>query len=331
MFIGNIATAARPTEGLVRVRTILSSFDLSKEMRALAEVNGPIQKIGKHHVEGVEKLVVRNRQNGKSEVVLHLNVEDYLKIVLPAEMSESWPIEALKAQAIASRSYVQAQILNRVESDWDVESTVMDQVFDLKHSRQKGRVSPTINAAVEQTAGTVLVDSKQQTMRAYFHSDCGGSTDSALDIWRTRDGTRTVKDPSCPLSPKSRWTLKLSEEELSRKLEIPVRDIRIASVTPGKRASTIYIKTAKFDSELWTGERFRRAIGFNLLRSTLFKLWKSGNDYLFEGTGYGHGVGMCQWGARQMAIAGKSHEDILNHYYPGYQIKMMSPRYATAR
>jgi stage II sporulation protein D len=326
------AHAAKPEKNLVRVRTILSSYDLSKEMRNVGDgtrVFGPTNRIGKHHVEGVEKVHIRSQKNGKSEVVLHVNIEDYLKIVLPSEMPETWPIEALKAQAIASRSYVEAQMQNSLKNDWDVESTIMDQVFDLKHSRSRDQIPESVQKAVNQTMGAILIDKKNQTARAYFHADCGGATETAFHVWRTKDGTRSVQDKSCPTSPNSQWEISFTGEELTNKLQIPVLDLKVASYSPSKRVSTLYVKTAKFESELWSGEKLRRAIGFTVLKSTKFQIRKEEDRYFFRGKGYGHGVGLCQWGARQLALQGKTHEEILSHYYPQYSLKMITSRYAS--
>lgn len=314
---------------MVRVRTLLSTYDLGKELREGARLDGPVQKIGKYPVQGVQRVDVRTRGKSKSELVLHIQLEDYLKVVLPGEMPESWPIEALKAQAVASRSYVESQKLARTHEDWDVEGSVMDQVFDLRNSRAAQDVSPLLRKAVQETSGQILVDKSNVTQKAYFHADCGGATERAFFAWKVNDQTQSVRDGSCPIAPSSKWVLKLSQSEVERKLGASVQDLRIAAFSPSQRASSIYVKTSQKDSFLISGEKLRQSFGFDSLKSTLFKIRKTSEGYVFEGRGHGHGVGLCQWGARQLALQGKTYRQILEHYYPQWTLKSPQALIAT--
>lgn len=321
-------TLAKVAEPTVRVRTVLSNFHLQSELQKLGDHPGPRSRIGQHEVHGIKKVQVRSRSQKTSEVVLHIHRENYLKVVIPSEMPQSWPLEALKAQAVASRSYVEARRLNRSSADWDVESTIADQVFDLRKSRAIEDLPPNLIKAVEETAGQLLVDDRGQIQQAYFHSDCGGQTERAFFAWGVKDGTQSVRDLSCPTTPAGRWRLELTREELSLALGYPVEGLRLISQSPAGRVTRLMVKKPAGESVLLGGERLRQLVGFERLKSTRFKVQATPSGYRFEGLGFGHGVGMCQWGARALALQGKNHLEILAHYYPQWQVRGPEARVA---
>ena len=258
-----------------------------------------------------------------------MNLETYLEGVVAGEVPGDWPAEALKAQAVAARSFTLAKAKDRRANapPWLFEATVSDQVFD--HDRVNQRAS----AAVRATRGEVLFSSDSQVVAANYHSDCGGTTDEPSVIWGghpTKNGTAT--DSSCALNLKGGWRFVAEVTDLSNKLKsqnlLPA-GFELASLTVsrrslGGRALDIKAASASGKTTTFTGERLRQALGYGELKSTLFEIKTMsgvakglvGTQFEIAGRGFGHGTGLCQWGARQLALGGKSYLEILSHYYP---------------
>ena len=281
------------------------------------------------------------------DVIGVLPLENYLVGVVASEMPLSWPMEALKAQAVAARSYTLVQMRERAGKIFHVESNILDQVFThiSQHQEQSG-LTAKAKAAVSATAGLVLLDSKQQVLKAYYHSDCGGKTSNAASIWGYGVSTGSAVDSWCPSNPKAHWSFEISQKSLSEKLQKfarhPMESV-IALValrpSPEDRVEKMKIQWASADGQSGTTEertimaaQFREAMGFDQMRSTFFDMQKQGSDkdseYLFIGQGFGHGVGLCQWGAKAQAKAGRSYMDILKHYYPRAETQLLKSKLA---
>lgn len=260
----------------------------------------------------------------KLQLVGVLGLEDYLQGVVSGEVPRDWPEEALKAQAVAARSFVVARIRERRASgpDWLVEATVMDQVFDFEKNHSRAA------EAVRATAGEVLANSSGAVIAATYHSDCGGKTDEPGTIWGGTSRVGTAVDRSCSTSSRNTWrfvgTLKELSERLIAKRVLP-REYQLASLSVGSRSQggrAILIDAVSVNGQKrrFTGERLREALGYSQLRSTMFEIGtmesSSGRQLEFTGRGFGHGSGLCQWGARSMAVQGKTYREILRHYYP---------------
>lgn len=258
---------------------------------------------------------------GGMDVMADVPLETYLFGVLPNEMPSSWPIEALKAQAIASRSYVLNQMQSRRSGAFDVDSTIHDQVFKPGTLNEYADWAKKVRKALDATKQQVLLDPKGQIQRTYFHSDCGGSTETSFFVWRTREATSSVRDEACPLGPFGRWTYSISKEELEKKLGIQnLNRLRVASQTPSGRIGVILMRFGEDSEESFLAEKFRQKLGYNSLKSTLFQITRVGDRFEFKGRGYGHGVGLCQWGSRHLALKGVSSTEILHHYFPQSKI-----------
>jgi len=239
-------------------------------------------------------------------VVATLDLETYLRGVLPAEMPASWPLEALKAQAVAARTFALYRRAHRDEREFDVDSDVNDQMFLSDTMKQTDQ-------AIDETRGLVLKDKRGELVAAYFHSDCGGHTEDAHNVWGTGDSVGTA---GCPYSSLSHWSLKLSLSQLRAKLRQKISAIRLGPRNDSGRVQQVYLALADGTGKTLTGSDFRSALGFGELKSTAFEIARDGDDYVFTGRGFGHGVGLCQWGARQMAKAGRDYREILAHFYP---------------
>jgi stage II sporulation protein D len=272
-------------------------------------------------------LVFHPLGRGRYDIVEYVDLESYLYGVLPKEVDPKWPMEALKAQAVVSRTYALANKSQAPEERYDLMDSVYDQVFGGLEVE-----SPSSNQAVDATRGEILVDGAGKPLQSYFHSSCGGRTERPEHVWKSpaqNEAFGSVEDLFCQEDPHYRWTLELSYATIRRRCQragIRIREIRKIEVvrkSPSGRAEMIALKTARGTVEV-PGNRFRLAIGADLLRSTLLVELKAGKkSAVFVGKGWGHGVGLCQWGTRGRAMAGQSHQEILKAYYPGS--KLLTP------
>lgn len=257
-------------------------------------------------------------------VINDLNLEEYLVGVVSKEMNPSWSLEALKAQAVAARTYAVRKILSSRKKFYDLETTIKDQVY-------KGvvRGNERVRNAVFKTKGEILTY-KGQIAEIYFHSTCGGKTASALEVWaKNIPYLKSVKCEYDSESPFYFWKFSIAPAKLRKELIFEGRDpgvikkITLKGRTKSGRVRKIEIKGSKRKISI-SGEDLRRILGYSNLKSTLFKIRFLNGKIEFMGSGAGHGVGMCQWGAKGMAEKGYSYREILRHYYPGTKITKYS-------
>lgn len=252
-------------------------------------------------------------------VVNHVNVEDYLKGVLYHEVSHWWPLETLKAQAITARSYALYQkIINR-DKDYDLTNDIYSQVYG-------GKISEKFktNRAVDLTRGRVLMYNGE-LFPAYYHATCGGRTEDASNMWNIN--IRPLKSVNCTFcrrSPHYRWRYKIPLSTLKDKLTNAgyntgaIKEIRLEGITSGGRVRDVKVIGEK--TFLIPAKDFRIKIGPNLIRSANFRVRIKDGSAVFKGRGWGHGAGMCQWGAYFLGLKGYKAERILNYYYKGAAI-----------
>jgi len=277
-------------------------------------------------------------------VVNRVRMDDYLRGVVPLEIgtSDDRDVEAVKAQAVTARSYAYVHVGDRTTRPYDVSASVNDQLYGGADAE-----TAVANAAVNATRGIVL-QYEGRVVNAPYHSACGGSTAAAEEIWRTSSEPylQRVSDQIpgtdrfyCDIAPRFRWTRTLDGETLRAALVRYLatytatpggypgtpRDIQVDTRTPSGRVGTLKIATDRGNYVLW-GNDIRyvlRAPGGEILNSTSFNVEATtGRDgaiarLVLRGTGYGHGVGMCQWGAIGRARAGQDFHTILRTYYPG--------------
>src|SRR5690606_4240228 len=131
----------------------------------------------------------------------------------------SWPIEALKAQAVAARSFVMRAAYDRRNRHFDVDSTVMDQVYKFLHeAKSHPEWKARITRAIDETRGEVLVDDRNKIIKAFYSADCGGQTKDPKYVWGEVEALQSVKDPTCGQRKPLQWNLTLSQSELREKL-----------------------------------------------------------------------------------------------------------------
>lgn len=256
--------------------------------------------------------LIRVWHQGKIESV---PLERYVASVLAGEVNPSWPLEALKAQAVASRTFALRRMMERQGQEYHLQSSVMDQVY-------KKKTTESFIAAVRETAGLVLVVDGDYAETS-FHSTCGGKTTDARSVWgRSYSHLRGGVCGFCEASPTYNWATEIPLSDVQSKFGQQVTKLRIKSRTPDGRADVLELVGSKRQNI--TGHEFRMALGPMKVKSTLIKEIKNEGPLVkISGKGFGHGVGLCQYGALGMAKSGKGFKEILSHYYPGTTLRKL--------
>ena len=254
-------------------------------------------------------------------VINDIPLEDYIKGVVAAEMKSSWDIEALKAQAVAARTYAIYQILNSPPgAPYNLTSTVLDQAY------KGGNISPNVEQAVDETKGEILTYGGKP-IAAFYHSTSGGMTEDSAEVFgRALPYLKPVKTNS-ELSPYFMWEKIIPVSEIEKALDLQgIKEIGIDSYTVSGRARAIKI-TLETGQLTVPATDMRKKMGWDRLPSTLItRISRNNSLMVFEGKGYGHGVGMCQWSCLQMAKEGMTYRQILNYFYPGTTIQLYENR-----
>lgn len=248
-------------------------------------------------------------------LISKMPLEDYIKGVVMSEIGDDWDMEALKVQAVIARTYALYQKKKSKEKKFDITSDTSHQVF-------KGNPGDTrIAYAVKHTAGEILTyDGKP--IEAFYHSTCGGHTESPEEAFgKKHPYLKPVKTP-CNLSPYQNWTRNISYSAIEDATGINgVKEIQAKSKTMTGRVKEVVI-TGSSSRVTMEATELRRKLGWKKLPSTDFKMKPNGNSVTFEGKGFGHGVGLCQFGSLEMAKKGKSYKEILATYFPGATIEL---------
>jgi stage II sporulation protein D len=328
----------RCQDGRVRALSGATALDL-REPVTISSLSGFVSVSSIPYRETIEI-----RSTGSfCEVINLVDIEKYLDGVVNAEFNARWNEEAIGAQVIAARTYALHQIrVARADPDrhFDVDATTSDQVY-AGSRREDFRAS----RAVERTRGMVLTvgdATRPLPLKAFYHSTCGGVTELPQHVWggNFEGFKRPVVCPYCRSSPALSWKLELPASEVEKTLR---RSAAVAGDAVGKAWKEILASGGKLESlqagavneegrvarvtSIWRigarrieveipGARFRDWIGPARFRSAAFQLSRDASGWKFEGRGNGHGVGMCQWGAKTMGEKGFKTAAILRHYYP---------------
>jgi stage II sporulation protein D len=262
---------------------------------------------------------------GQVTVVNALPVNDYVRGILVRETSPRWPREALKAQAVISRTYALKNRGRHGSQGFDYCDEAHCQVYGGRAAEHD-----VTNAAVESTRNEVLLYNRE-VISSVFHSCCGGSTDGAENIWEKGGAPylRAVRCGWCRGSPRYHWTSDADETTLSSRLKAAgynigdVKDVRVLSKSRSGRAYMVRVIGLKGHADL-SGNKFRLMTDGRAIRSTLWSgLSRTSRGWRFHGNGWGHGVGLCQWGAKAMADRGYKYTQILRFYYKGVSLGRM--------
>jgi stage II sporulation protein D len=298
----------------------------------LARVNGELKRLPLSFTPAREFIRVNGRPyRGTIEVfageralmvVDELDIEAYVAGLINYEISAKWPLHVVKAQAVIARTYALYQKKGAGLNPYHVEGSVLGQVY-----RGVNAEDAVAGSAVNETRGQVLTYNGDLALTVY-HSNAGGRTDASIDVWSgDYSYLRSVQSPYDDASPGFSWEFTLSAATLKELLlgagyDIgEPRSVRIRGFTPGGRARKVEIRDRRKRSVLLGANVFRKTIGYGAIKSTKFKVEKTGDLFRFEGRGSGHGVGLSQWGAKGMAENGYTYQEILRHYYPGTKLE----------
>jgi stage II sporulation protein D len=271
-------------------------------------------------------LRVQNREGGLL-VTISMPVEAYVRAVLAAESGDFQQSESMKAMAVAVRTYAARFRGQHMEEGFDFCDTTHCQAL------RWNAVSPSINAAVDATKDEILWfgDTPAAT---YYHQSCGGAVAAGTEVWPDVDAPylKAHADLYCQAGGGLRWESAISIADLDRALraasiEPPLgwTTLEIASRTTSGRAQRLKLLGGKPPTSIVSASSLRfavdRALGWKTIRSNLYEIRSAGGRIVFSGRGSGHGVGLCQAGAEEMAREGKSYREILSFYYSGTELR----------
>ena len=266
----------------------------------------------------------------RENVTRTMSLEDYVLGVVSAEGSVENELESLKALAIASRTYALRNLYRHRGDDYDFCTLTHCQRY-FAIGREGAR--DAVVRAVDETAGEILRDSDSQIVESYFSASCGGMTANIQTLWGVapKSYLRGTRDDNCRDRPNSSWTDVISAESLAAALSSDPRSdvgpalnsVRLLKRDSTGRAELIEVSGARrhtlrgWDFKIIVG----RALGWHLLKSSRFEVSREGANYIFHGSGFGHGLGLCQEGAHVMAANGIGYRQILARYFPGTTLR----------
>ncbi|MAX67135.1 MAG: SpoIID/LytB domain-containing protein [Bacteriovoracaceae bacterium] len=281
---------------------------------------------GKLHIQTSERF------NG-CDVINEVSIEDYLATLLPKEMNSKWPIEALKAQAVAARSYafykIQTNQVSKVKgfmTHYDLESSEKHQVSGSYFDATRKTI-----LATKQTRGEVLTLNNEKLSPIFFHSKCGGRTLTPDQVWQNKvPGYRSVPCPFCHKHGRKNWKHAFPKSALNQHLERALKVYK-KDYLSFKQSSVKFTEDSKLSSRLRfyvngkykavKKSRLRSTMGRTSLPSNNYQIYDQGDKVVVSGAGYGHGVGLCQFGAKELALQGFNYQQILAHYFPELTLK----------
>ena len=267
-------------------------------------------------------------------VVNAVGLEDYIRGVLYHEVSHRWPMEALKVQAVAARTYALYQIEKNKTQDYDVTSDIYSQMYGGR-SAERYRT----NLAVKATLGEVMTY-QGKILPAYYHAACGGMTEDVTELWKEDlPPLKGVVCEFCKNSPHNYWKRNFRSKDIQSLLNKngyrvgSIKEIKILERNKSGRIKNLLIISRDGPSVTVAGKDFRDIVGPNIFKSNNYEIFMKGYYFDVIGKGWGHGVGMCQWGAQEMARRHYKYPQILQYYYPGIDIINLnkSPNTPTAK
>ncbi|CAM2754309.1 stage II sporulation protein D [Hathewaya histolytica] len=273
----------------------------------------------------------------KDKKVVQLDIEDYIIGVVSAEMPANFGEEALKAQAVAARTYTVAHLKSifkggcNLNQNADLCDTVHCQAYINKEKRlnswpksQRLELYKKVEQAVKDTKGEVLSYNDELVMNPYYFAVSSGNTENSEDVFaKGAPYLKSVESPGEEIAPKFKKEFSFSKNEFINSMKTKFPNLKIDSnnieqnIQIISRSNAGSISQIKIGNTVTTGKVVRSIMG---LTSSNFKVSFQGNHIKFSCKGYGHGVGMSQWGASVMAKEGKKYNEILNHYYSGTSI-----------
>ncbi len=285
----------------------------SKRIRVTGE--GTIRLNGKSYRGTIEVMV----SGGGLLAVNELPLEHYLIGLINSEISSTWPMESVKAQAVIARTFAVYKREERKKALYHLESTVMDQAYDgsdLEDTRSA--------RGVHETEGEVLTYNGS-VIQAFYHAACGGRTEDSANVWGVPLPYLKGRECQyCATSSASVWEQAIPLSRIESLLKLSgLTDIRISGMNSKGRVKNLLLHTSRGVIPM-PATKFRMSIGSTVIKSTNLNVRVESGVAYFSGKGYGHGVGLCQWGAKQRALDGFTYAEILAYYYPGTELRNLS-------
>jgi len=307
-----IRVYASASDAKIRVLILEDTYavpDKDEPLVMMGNTQGDLVVNGTHYSGTIEVWKGEKGLYLKNELPL----EGYVENVVVSEVGPNWDTEALKVQAVISRTYAVYRKNQSGDSRFDLTSSVIHQVY-------KGSNVPIqIAYAVRETAGEILTYDGQP-IEALYHSTSGGRTENPEEVFGKSYPYLKSVESNCELSPYWVWERKIPKEEIEKAMGIKgVQNMTILSLTSTGRVKELAVESESGQTVIKATD-LRKLLGWSRLPSTNFSMKINGTSITFEGKGYGHGVGLCQWSALQMARDGKSYREILSFFYPGTEI-----------
>jgi stage II sporulation protein D len=308
----------------------LSKTTFPRNPLLVASLSSPTGLIswGKTKYKGELQLLTNPGQES-CDLVNLVPMEAYLTTLLAKEMNGTWPVEALKAQAVAARTYA----FDRIKKNLGVET--QDKLYHLESS-EKDQVSgnfsditqKTLQAARE-TEGEILVGPSGRVAPAFFHSKCGGKTFRPDQVWGgVEEGYRSVNCTFCSRTGMKDWKYQLKGAKLTSMVDQVLKKY-YADGVQGSSIKLMPDSLKNSELRLYIGDRLhiikkaylRNLAGRELIPSNNYEMSLKNNEFHVEGSGYGHGVGLCQLGALELAKRGYDYKQILGFYFPRHKMR----------
>ena len=285
------------------------------------ESNAPLKITCGRKKKRLRGKLVASVRDGKLLVINVLGIEDYLLSVVPSENPASWPLESLKAQAVAARTYAYYQILHRKNWAYDLVDYAGDQAYG-----GIDKENPRSTKAVQSTTGEILMYDKKPIL-AMFTANSGGYTADSQAIFDLYKPYLVAhRDPASLKGRMADWTRKFTASKIVKALDgIGVNAAGLESIGVGERGPSGRVVKVRLilrnggNKVLRNRTTLRRALD---LPEILYGVHKKGNTYIFNGHGWGHGVGYSQWGAEYMGKT-KNYKNILSFYYGKTKLKKL--------
>jgi len=278
---------------------------------------------GRHKYQG-ELQLVSQAHNESCDLINAIPLEAYITTLLSKEMNGTWPVEALKAQAVAARTYAYERLQRKNNGLYDLESSEKDQVsgtfFDATEKTLK---------ASRETEGEILVGPSGKVSPAFFHSKCGGKTLRPDQVWGgVEEGYRSVNCTFCQKTGMKDWNGKIHNRKLVQMVDQVLKRY-YSDAMADQEIKLMPDSLENSELRLYAGDRLhiikksylRNLAGREALPSNNFIMSVKNKEFHVEGQGYGHGVGMCQLGALELAKRGYDYRQILSFYFPRHKIK----------
>ncbi len=316
-----LAKGSGPLE--IKIDPAKEGFEFNQRTRPVKELlisqDGSPIRVGRRTYGG--RIQILHVSAEALTVINEVDMEEYVKGVLPSEVSPDWPLEALKSHAVASRTYALFQSLKNPSESFALYDNVLSQVYGGVSAHKE-----TTDQAVDLTKSEVLTF-QGKIFPAYFHANCGGRTAQADQIWAVEPNPVLggVLCLFCVGKKYYEWVLDVPLSEIEAKMQAngyPAKGLKHIEFLDREQSGRVRQAVLQYERSklVIPAADFRKFVGYDRLRSLKADVLTKNGRAFFHGFGWGHGIGFCQWGAGEQARIGKTYPEILKFYFPGSEI-----------